>query len=116
MTSYGNFSAEYQYYQTAHGKQLLGGYLSRLPETNIGRYRQLRLMRVLLDMSAGQEITTERFERALLSSEQTIRALNVEYVVINRDRVTPQLEAFARRGFGMTEVAVHGPHVLLKAP
>lgn len=113
--SYGNFSADYQFYQTFHGKQLLGGYLSRLPSPGIDRYRQLRLMRVLLDMSSGRQITEERFERALLSAEQTLEDLNVKYVVINRERTPPQLEAFARRGFGMTEVARDGPHVLLKA-
>jgi hypothetical protein len=115
-TSYGNVSADYQFFQTFHGKQMLGGYLSRLPSKGIERYRQFRLMRVLLDMSAGQDISQERFERALLSSRQRIEQLNVKYVVINRERATPQLEEFARRGFGMTEVATDGPHVLLKAP
>lgn len=115
-TSYGNFSADYQFFQTFHGKQLLGGYLSRLPRTGIDRYRQYRLMRVLLDMSTGQDITQERFDRALLSSQQRIEQLNVKYVVINRERATAQLEEFARRGFGMVEVARDGPHILLKSP
>jgi hypothetical protein len=112
--SYGNYSADYQFFQTFHGKQMLGGYLSRLPTTGIDPYRQFRLMRVLLDMSAGQEITQERFDRALLSSRQRIEQLNVKYVVINRERATAQLEEFARRGFGMKEVARDGPHILLK--
>lgn len=114
-TSYGNFSADYQYFQTLHRKQLLGGYLSRLPAGRIEHYRQLRLLRVLLDMSTGMEIPDVRFERALLTAKQTLRELNVSYVVINRERAQPQLEEFARRGFGMKEVAVDGPHVLLKA-
>jgi hypothetical protein len=113
--SYGNFSADYQFFQTFHGKPLLGGYLSRLPTTGIDTYREVRLMRVLLDMSAGGEITKERFERALLTSRQTLDDLNVKYVVINRERTPPQLEEFARRGFGMTEIARDGPHVLLKS-
>jgi hypothetical protein len=115
-TSYGNYSAEYQFFQTFHGKQLLGGYLSRLPSSGIEQYRQYRLMRVLLDMSAGEEIPQERFDRALLTSRSRIEGLNVKYVVINRDRATPQLEEFARRGFGMTEVAADGPYRLLMAP
>jgi hypothetical protein len=114
-TSYGNFSADYQYFQTVHEKRLIGGYLSRLPADRIDRYRQIRLIRVLLDMSAGVEITPARFERALLSARQTLQELNVAYVVINRERANPQLEEFARRGFGMTEIAVDGHHVLLKA-
>ncbi len=113
--SYGNFSADYQFFQTFHGKQLMGGYLSRLPSNGIDRYRQFRLLRVLLDMSAGQDITQERFDRALLTSRRTLEELHVAYVVINRERAPAQLEDFARRGFGMKEVASDGPHVLLKA-
>jgi hypothetical protein len=82
------------------------------------RHGPLRRRRsgVLLDMSTGQEIMQERFDRALLSSQRRIEQLNVKYVVINRERATAQLEEFARRGFGMTEVASDGPHVLLKTP
>lgn len=114
MSSFGNFSAEYQYFQTAHGKRLMGGYLSRLPRNGIDRYRQFRLMRVMLDMSAGQLITEERFNRAALTSAQTLRDLDVGYVVINKDRAPQQLQDFALQSFGLTYVASDGPHVLYK--
>ena len=114
MNSFGNYSAEYQYFQTVHGKRLMGGYLSRLRQDAIDRYRQIRLIRVLLDMSAGQIITEERFNRAALSSAQTLRDLDVAYVVINKNRTPQQLQDFALQSFGLTYIASDGPHVLYK--
>jgi hypothetical protein len=114
MSSAGNFSAEYQFFQTVHGKRLIGGYLSRLPKDEVARYRQFRFMRVLLDLSAGELITEERFQRAALTSRQTLQDLNVGYVVINTDRASKQLQAFALQSFGLTYVASDGPHVLYK--
>ena len=37
LSSAGNFSARYQYFQTLHGKRLMGGYLSRISKRRVGR-------------------------------------------------------------------------------
>jgi hypothetical protein len=109
VTSYGNHNAEYQFFQTVHEKRLIGGYLSRLPKNEIDEVRQFRLMRVLLDMSAGEHIPDERVARASLTARATVEGLNVGYVVINRSRTTEQLRSFALNALGLTHVASDGP-------
>jgi len=114
MQSFGNTSAEYQFFQTVHQKPIIGGYVSRLPKDKIGRVRQIRLMRVLLDMSAGEHLSDERLVRAALSARPTLESLNVGYIVITRSRSTEQLQEFARTAFGAAYVSSDGEIDLYK--
>jgi hypothetical protein len=51
--SEGDFSASSQFYQTYHEKALIGGYLSRIPETEVAKYRRFPLLSALLDLASG---------------------------------------------------------------
>ena len=64
-SSYGNYSASTQFYQTVHEKGLLGGYLSRLPRRCVDSYRRLHRLNVLMDLSAGRPVSAGRLERAI---------------------------------------------------
>lgn len=114
VSSAGNYSAEYQFYQTVHAKPLIGGYVSRLPRGEVERYRRIRLMRVLLDLSAGEEVSPERIARATVTANDMLTSLNVGYVVVNTSRSSEQLIEFARKAFDVTYVASDGPLVLYK--
>jgi hypothetical protein len=108
LSSHGNFSAASQFFQTVHQKPLVGGYMSRLPQGHVARYRRIRLMRVLFDLSEGKELSEERLARAALTAPETLKHLNVGYVVINRSRAPEQLVEFARSAMGLTLVATDG--------
>ena len=56
LSERGAFSARYQYFQTVHEKRLIGGYLSRLPDDAIARYRRHPVVRVLLRLSEGRAL------------------------------------------------------------
>jgi hypothetical protein len=109
MSSHGNHNAEYQYFQTVHHKPLIGGYMSRLPKNQIEAVRQFRLMRVLLDMSAGAHLSDERIARASHTARATLEEMNVGYVVINNTRTTRQLRDFALNALSLTHIASDGP-------
>lgn len=114
VSSAGNYSAEYQFYQTVHQKRLIGGYMSRLPHDEVERYRRIRLMRTLLDLSAGQEVESDRIARTKVTANNMLASLNVGYVVINTSRSSEQLIEFARTAFDLTYVGTDGPLTLYR--
>ncbi len=114
VSSAGNFSAEYQFYQTVHHKQLIGGYVSRLPQNEVERYRRIRLFRTLIDMSAGEELPADRLARTAVTANEMLKSLSVGYVMINTSRCTPQLVDFATSAFDMTYVGTDGPLTLYR--
>ena len=115
-SSYGNFSASTQFYQTVHEKELLGGYLSRLPDRGVESYRRLHRLNVLLDLSAGRPVSAERLERAIERAHLYPPALNVGYVIMQTERVSPQLRAFARAAFDLEFVAAEDGQELFRTP
>jgi hypothetical protein len=115
LSSVGNASAEYQYYQTAHEKPLVGGYVSRLPAGEVDRYRRFPVMSVLMDLSEGKTVTDERRSEAIMTAHRRADRLNVGWVVIDARRTSPELERFAQEAFDLTEVERDGPWVLYRA-
>jgi hypothetical protein len=105
ISSRGNYSSSSQFYQTFHEKRLVGGYISRLPSTSMERYRNNTLMRVLLRLSEGTPVEPELYDQALSRADRYLSRLEVGYVVIDPERCSPELIAFARRVFQLTFVA-----------
>jgi hypothetical protein len=106
--SRGNFSAATQYYQTVHGKRLVGGYLSRLPQRAIDRYRRDPVLRTLLRLGEGTPVEPMLFDAAYEGADRTLDRLNIGYVVIHRDRAPDALIAFARQAFPLELVSSDG--------
>jgi hypothetical protein len=115
-SSYGNFSASTQFYQTVHEKALLGGYLSRLPSRAVEPYRRLHRLDVLMDLSAGRPVSAQRLERAIERSHLYPPQLNIGYVVMHTDRVSTQLRAFARAAFDLEFVTASEGQELYRTP
>jgi hypothetical protein len=115
-SSDGNFSASTQFYQTVHEKPLLGGYLSRLPRRRLGIYRRLHSLSVLIDLSAGRHVSAERMERAIERAHLYPPRLDVGYVVVYPDSVSPQLLSFARALFDLQFVTADEGQELYRTP
>ena len=86
LSSRGNYSSSSQFYQTFHEKRLVGGYISRLPNRSIERYRRNPTLRVLLRLSEGTPVEPELYERALSEADRNLRRLDIGYVVIDPSR------------------------------
>ena len=108
LTSRGDFSAIAQFFQTRHEKPLVGGYLSRLPNGEIERFRKVPVLRVLLRLSEGREVDAEMKAGALETAAEQRRKLNVGYVVADRTRTSEELLAFVRQAFELRLVAAEG--------
>ena len=116
LSSRGNYSASYQFYQTFHEKRLVGGYLSRLPGGSIERYRRNSTLRVLLRLSEGTPVEPALLAQGLEGGDRTLQRLRIGYVVVDPIRSPPELQAFAMRAFQLTFVASEGSLNLYRTP
>ena len=111
-SSVGNYSASYQYYQTLHGKKLIGGYLSRISRRRVGEVRSQPTLDALLTMSEGRFISDEQAAMLRARGPGFIDRAKVGYVVIHHTYAAPHLIAFVVDAWGLKEVAREGPKVL----
>jgi hypothetical protein len=116
LSSRGNFSAAYQFYQIVHEKPLVGGYLSRLPDGGVARYRRNRTLRVLLRLSEGTPVEPDLMDAALASAPDTLEKLQIGYVVIDTARAPAEVAAFAHHAFNLEFVAQDGGWELYRTP
>jgi hypothetical protein len=116
LSERGAYSAKNQYLQTVHEKALIGGYLSRLPDDAIPRYRRHPLVRVLLRLSEGRELEPGMEEAALAAAPQFVHASHLGYLVIDSGMCSPELIAFVKRAFPLQFVASDGPVELYRTP
>jgi hypothetical protein len=116
LSSRGNFSAAYQYFQTVHEKPLVGGYVSRLPQGGLARYRRNRVMRVLMRLSEGREVEPPLMRMALDEAPEVLHSLHIGWIVVDSRRAAPELREFARRAFHLTPVFADGGYELYRTP
>jgi hypothetical protein len=116
MTSYGNASPTAQFFQTFHGKRLIGGYVSRLPSADVTEYTRRRITAALIDLSEGRELTPERRAEAIRRAHDRLGQLNIGYVMVNRTRASEQLIQFAREAFDLQVVVTEGERTLFRTP
>jgi hypothetical protein len=101
LSSLGNFNASAQYYQTAHGKRLIGGYLSRVSERNKAFMRRQPVLDALMRLSEGAPLSDGQRARARRFARRFLETADVGYVVMNERLVTPDLRALAIELFNL---------------
>ena len=104
LSSIGNFGPQAQYYQTFHGKALLGGYLSRVDSSSKQYHRRLPVMSALMHLSEGKPLEPRQIEAAEKNANAFLQRTNLGYVVWRNDAITPELRAFATSVLGLTRV------------
>ena len=98
----GHYSAASQFYQTAHGKGLVGGYLSRVSSSTKDFYQSLPTAHALLTLSEGRPLTAAEYSVAVDMAEDFLRTAQLGYVVIDSARVSPELRRFAVQALRLT--------------
>jgi hypothetical protein len=112
LSSIGNFNASSQYFQTRHGKPLLGGYLSRVdPDTRAFTLGH-PVLSALATLSEGRPLAADAAERARRAAAAFLRDARVGYVVVHEERASAALAAFAVAAFDLTHIATSGRHAL----
>ena len=103
-SSVGNFTARSQFFQTVHGKRLIGGSLSRISRRRIADVRREPILDALITLSEGGTLAPERENDLILKMPEFARRASIGFVVIDRSRTAPQLREFAERALGLRRV------------
>ena len=94
-SSVGNFTARSQFFQTVHGKALIGGYLSRVSRRRIDEIRKEPILAALVTLSEGGMLDAAHQRDLVEQGPAFIREARIGYVVIDGTRASPQLRDFA---------------------
>jgi hypothetical protein len=106
--SIGNFSARTQFYQTAHERTVMGGYLSRVSSARQANFEADPIRAALATGSEGREIDNTGRSALLTNGPAFLRGHRVEFVVIDRDGTSPELRELATRAFRLEPLAHEG--------
>jgi hypothetical protein len=94
-SSVGNFNASSEYFQTQHRRPLVGGYLSRISPWRKRQNDRAPMLRALFALSEGRQPPPEWIDAARESRDAFLRRSCVKFVVVNKNRVTSDLQAVA---------------------
>jgi hypothetical protein len=97
--SVGNFTARSQFFQTAHGKRLIGGYLSRVSKRRIRDARLDPMMDALIWLGEGRELDPSRWTALTEAGPAFVERAKIAFVVIDCERTSLANREFAIRAF-----------------
>lgn len=107
-SSAGNFTARSQYFQTVHGKKLIGGYLSRVSQRRIRDTRRDPMLGALMWLSEGHELDPSRWRSLVEAGPAFAERTKVAFVVIDCARTTEAIREFAIRAFNLQLIESDG--------
>ena len=114
VSSAGAFNARYQYFQTVHGKKMLGGYLSRISKRRLAEMRSQPTLDALLTLSEGGTLTPEHADRIRARATIFLTRAKLGYVVINHARAPKPLVDFVVDAWRLEELERNGQRVLYR--
>jgi hypothetical protein len=107
-SSVGNFTARTQFYQTAHQKTIMGGYLSRLSPRRVDELRADPVRNALAILSENRRLTPQQEAALLARGPAFVRAWNIRYVVIDSAATSPVLSGMAIKAFRLSHIETNG--------
>jgi len=113
-TSVGNFSPLSLFFQTRHGKPIIGGYLSRVADDRVAALRRNDVIDGLIVLSEGGTLSAPREAGLIAGGPAFVRAANLGFVVVDRTRASPALADFAVRALRLELVEADGPLTLYR--
>jgi hypothetical protein len=113
-SSVGNFTARSQFFQTVHGKRLVGGYLSRVSKRRIADIRSDPMVDALILLSEGGDLDPFRREALIAAGPEFVQRTALGFVVLDRTRTSAPLRDFANRAFRLEHVDTDGAFELYR--
>lgn len=80
--TWGPERTQLQYFQTAHGKPMLGGNISRAPDFKMAYFQRIPLFQALVDAQVDGKVTPELAEAARAQADELMYLYNVGYVLL----------------------------------
>jgi hypothetical protein len=113
-SSAGNFNARTMYFQTFHGKPLIGGYLSRVSERRFREVRHDETLDALILLSEGAALSPAREARFIGGGSAFVERARIGFVVMDRGFVPDPYASLVRRAFRLELVETDGPFELYR--
>jgi hypothetical protein len=113
-SSIGNFTARSQFFQTLHGKRLIGGYLSRVSKRRLTDVRRDPMVDALIWLSEGKPLDPSRHRSLVEDGPSFVRRAQLGFVVVDRARAPEALRAFAIDAFDLELIDVSGEFELYR--
>jgi hypothetical protein len=110
----GNFTSRTQFYQTAHEKPILGGYLSRVSQRRVRENQRHPVLSSLMRLSEGESISPRQLEVLREEWPAFVKRNTLGYVVLDRDRSSAALQSIAAQQLGLQKLAEDGALALYR--
>jgi hypothetical protein len=114
VSSFGNYTARTQFFQTRHGKPLIGGVLSRVSKGRVKAIRSYPALDALIRLSEGKPLQPGAAELIMAHTPKFLTRAKIGYVVIDHTRASVELVDFAMRTLNLEELESEGPFVLYR--
>jgi hypothetical protein len=112
VSSLGAFTARTEFNQTAHGRPVMGGFLSRIARRRIEEVLMDPVHRALAMLSEKRSLTEHDRAALLHQGPAFIRDKRIGFVVVDRTRTSPAFEALVTKAFHLRHVETNGSFVL----
>ncbi len=93
-----------QFFQTVHGKRLLGGITSRTPPFKFQYFLESPVLNSLIALESGRDLDETRRAQDRAVAPEVLRFFGIRYVDVNRRLTAPALLDYALDVFPLTEV------------
>jgi len=101
-SSIGDFNASTEFFQTRHGRPVIGGYLSRVSDRRKRESLQTPMLRALYALSERSgPLPDDVLDAARRSREAFLARSCIRYVVVDKRRASSDLRAFAIDALGL---------------
>jgi hypothetical protein len=112
-SSMGRFNPASQYFQTAHHRPLVGGYVSRVSPWRKRETRRAPVLNAIFELSEGRMPSAEAIAAAGRGRDAFLRRTCVRFVVVNMRQASADLQAFAQSTLKLTLVHEDAAYQLL---
>jgi hypothetical protein len=112
--SIGNFTARSQFFQTMHGKRLIGGYLSRVSKRRMTDVRRDPMVDALIWLSENRDVDASRRRALIEGGPAFVERARLGSVVIDRARTPEPLRNFAIDAFRLELIDTSGDFELYR--
>jgi hypothetical protein len=103
----GRIDSSVLYYQTIHGKPIVGGYVSRLPPSIVREFHESLVLSTLLRLSAGESLRLP--PESGMAAADALAQLGVRYVVVNTSMASQPVREYVAT-MPLTRIAAGGVH------
>ena len=112
--SVGNFTSITQFYQTAHARPIVGGYLSRVSRRRVRENETDPVLGALIRLSESQTLSPDEMERLRTAWPDFVARVPIGYVVLDRNRAADSLRFAVEHALRLEEVADEPPLTLYR--